>query len=211
MKIPIAREGRPLIAAGLALTALAFVFGFRSAGVLFGLASLALAGFFRDPERTPPPGDGLIVAPADGRVVAVERKAGAEPMSEGETKISIFMSPLDVHVNRSPVSGQVAARAYSPGKFIAAYKETASAANEQNALTVRDREGRMLRLVQIAGVLARRIVCHVNEGDSVALGQRIGIIMFGSRVDVFLPPSARAEVVKGARVTGGRTIIGRFA
>lgn len=210
MKIPIAREGYPFIVAGMALTALAFLFGFKSVGILGALLSLAFIGFFRDPERAPPQGEGLIVAPADGRVVAVEKRAGGESMSDGETKISIFMSPLDVHVNRSPVRGQVTARVYSPGKFLAAYKDTASVENEQNALAIRDPEGRMLRMVQIAGVLARRIVCYVKEGDSVALGQRIGIIMFGSRVDVFLPPSARAEVSKGSRVTGGRTIIGRF-
>jgi phosphatidylserine decarboxylase len=207
MKIPIAREGYPFIIAGVALTALAFGFGFKSAGVLSGLLSTAFIGFFRDPDRAPPQGDGLIVSPADGRVVAVEKKT-----ADGEeTRISIFMSPLDVHVNRSPLQGQVTGRVYSPGKFLAAYKDTASAANEQNALTIRDREGRMLGIVQIAGVLARRIVCHVKEGDSVALGQRIGIIMFGSRVDVFLPLSASVEVARGARVTGGRTIIGRFA
>jgi phosphatidylserine decarboxylase len=206
MKLPIAREGYPFIVAGLALTVLALVSGFKGAGVLSGLVSLAFIGFFRDPERAPPQDDGLIVSPADGRVVAVEKKTAG-----GETKISIFMSPLDVHVNRSPMQGRVERRAYSPGKFLAAYKDTASVANEQNALTIRNREGRMLRIVQIAGVLARRIVCYVKEGDPVALGQRIGVIMFGSRVDVFLPPSAKVEVAKGARVTGGRTIIGRFA
>jgi phosphatidylserine decarboxylase len=117
---------------------------------------------------------------------------------------------LDVHINRTPVPGQVERKVYRRGKFFAAYTDRASLENEQNAINIRDSKGRTLRVVQIAGVLARRIVCYVKEGDPLAAGERFGLIMFGSRVDLFLPAGSRIEVAEGQRVRGGETILGRL-
>lgn len=206
----IAREGFPLIlgAAGLALIAL--IADWVLVGVVFGIAALALAGFFRDPERMIPAGEGLVVAPADGRVVSIAGVAGDSLFSHAATRVSIFLSPLDVHINRVPVEGRIERISYQAGKFLAAYKEAASRQNEQNALDIVDRRGRKLSVVQIAGVLARRIVCKVKSGDNVDRGARFGLIMFGSRTDVYLPRECRVEVAEGQRVRGGVTIVGRF-
>jgi phosphatidylserine decarboxylase len=171
---------------------------------------LAFAGFFRDPERRTPGGEGLIVSPADGRVVEVKEVAKGRLWEGPGTRVSIFLSVLDVHVNRAPVPGRVEQIEYQKGNFYAAYLERASEQNEQNALRITDAKGRSLTLVQIAGVLARRIVCYVRQGDALSQGQRLGLIMFGSRVDLFLPRGLKVEVVKGQRVKGGETVIGRF-
>jgi phosphatidylserine decarboxylase len=125
-------------------------------------------------------------------------------------RISIFLSPLDVHVNRAPVGGRVEEVRYQKGRFFAAYKERASQKNEQNALKIVDPKGRELGVVQIAGVMARRIICYVKKGDPLKPGQRLGLIMFGSRVDLFLPKGSSVEVFKGQRVRGGESIMGRF-
>jgi phosphatidylserine decarboxylase len=124
--------------------------------------------------------------------------------------VSIFLSPLDVHINRMPISGQVEEVSYQRGKFVAAYKDEASARNEQNALKVVDERGRKLGVVQIAGVLARRIICRVRRSDQVQRGERFGLIMFGSRTDAYLPSGCRVEVTEGQRVKGGETILARF-
>ncbi|RMF19262.1 MAG: phosphatidylserine decarboxylase, partial [Deltaproteobacteria bacterium] len=148
-----------------------------------------------------------LLAPADGRVVSV---AGEHPhplAPEARRRVSIFMSPLDVHVNRSPVSGVVEKRSYRPGSFGAAYKGDASEANEANALLIRADAGYRLVVVQIAGWLARRIVCDVGEGDRVERGARFGLIMFGSRVDVHLPDEVTVCVAPGQRVRAGRTVL----
>jgi phosphatidylserine decarboxylase len=126
------------------------------------------------------------------------------------TRVSIFLSPLDVHINRSPVEGKVEEVRYQAGKFFAAYKEEASEANERNAVTLVDKQGRRFGVVQIAGVVARRIVCKTKEGDWLERGQRFGLIRFGSRVDLYLPDGTRVEVAEGQRVTGGETIIARM-
>ena len=129
---------------------------------------------------------------------------------QAATRISIFLSPLDVHINRTPVEGKIEEVKYSPGKFIAAYKDEASRRNEQNALHIADSQGRKLGVVQVAGVVARRIVCRVEPGDKIGRGERFGLIMFGSRTDTYLPSGCRVEVVEGQRVKGGETILGRF-
>lgn len=202
----IAKEGYPFIFAAALLALLAFAMGWEWAGLALTLFTLAFAGFFRDPERTPPAGEELILSPADGKIVAIGQ------LEEGRgTRVSIFLSPLDVHVNRAPVKGRVEEVQYQDGKFFAAYKEQASQRNEQNSLRIVDGKGRSLRVVQIAGVLARRIVCYVRKGDGLERGQRLGLIMFGSRVDLFLPRGAKLEAVEGQRVRGGETILGRFS
>lgn len=202
----IAKEGYPFILTVAGLALLAFLGGWAWIGCGFALLALAFLGFFRDPERIAPEGEGLVVSPADGRVTAIRDLRG-----EGlRTRVSIFLSALDVHINRSPVEGRVEEVRYQAGKFFAAYKEEASEANERNAVTLVDKQGRRFGVVQIAGVVARRIVCKTREGDWLERGQRFGLIRFGSRVDLFLPDGSRVEVIEGQRVTGGETIIARM-
>ena len=206
----IAREGFPLILSAAVLTILALAANWLLVAAVFGAAAIALAGFFRDPERVIPAGEGLIVAPADGRVVSIADIVDDRFFAQAATRISIFLSPLDVHINRVPVAGRIAEIKYRAGKFLAAYKNDASRQNEQNALTIVDAQDRKLGVVQIAGVLARRIVCKVNSGDNMDRGERFGMIMFGSRTDLYLPRGCRVEVAEGQRVRGGETIMGRF-
>jgi phosphatidylserine decarboxylase len=206
----IAREGLPLIATAGVLAAAAFGFGWTALGAVLVLATLALAAFFRDPERNVPRGDDLVVSPADGRIVSVAEIAGDSMFADAATRISIFLSPLDVHINRAPVAGRVDKVRYQTGRFFAAYKEDASRLNEQNALRIVDERERNWGVVQIAGFLARRIVCRVAAGAALARGEKFGLIMFGSRTDIYLPKGCRVEATEGQRVTGGETILGRF-
>lgn len=206
----VAREGYPLIFPTAFLALLAVTLGWQWLGLLLGLFTLAFVWFFRDPERVQPTGEGLILSPADGKVVKITELDRGGTFEKPQARISIFLSPLDVHVNRAPVGGRVAEVRYHKGRFFAAYKERASQKNEQNALKIVDPKGRELGVVQIAGVMARRIICYVREGDSLEPGQRLGLIMFGSRVDLFLPRGSTVEVFKGQRVRGGETIIGRL-
>ena len=207
----IAREGYPWILAAAILSVVAFSLGWNGMGGILVLFALSFAGFFRDPERTPPAGEGLVLAPADGKVVAIVRDGDEGKDAEGgSTRISIFLSLLDVHVNRAPIKGSVEKVQYQPGKFHAAYREDASQDNEQNAVRLVDSTGKSLKIVQIAGLLARRIICYVKEGETLERGQRFGLIMFGSRVDLFMPPGSKVEVAEGQRVRAGETIIGRL-
>ena len=202
----IAKEGYPFILSAAGLALLAFAGGWAWIGWGVALLALAFLGFFRDPDSIVPTGEGLVVAPADGRVTAIRDLRG-----EGlRTRISIFLSPLDVHINRAPVEGKVEEVRHQAGKFFAAYKEEASESNERNVVTLVDRQGRRFGVVQIAGIVARRIVCKTKEGDRLERGQRFGLIRFGSRVDLYLPDGARVEVAEGQRVTGGATVIARM-
>jgi phosphatidylserine decarboxylase len=206
----IAREGYPLIFTAAVFALLAFAVGWVPLGIAFSLIALAITGFFRDPHRQPPAGEGLIVAPADGKVVSVAGVKGDVLFVGATTRVSIFLSPLDVHINRTPVEGKVEKLSYKPGKFFAAYKEEASQQNEQNALSILDAQGRILGVVQIAGVMVRRIVCRVKPGDRLGRGEKFGLIMFGSRTDTYLPAGCRVEVAEGQRVKGGETVLARF-
>ena len=206
----IAREGYPLIFTMVIITLLAFAASWLPLGIVLALLALAIVGFFRDPERQAPTGEGLIVSPADGRVVSVGVIKGDSPFLGAATRVSIFLSPFDVHINRTPVEGRIEKITYQRGSFLAAYKEEASRRNEQNALTIVDNEGRTLGVVQIAGVLARRIVCRATHGDRLTRGERFGLIMFGSRTDTYLPEGCRVEVAEGQRVRGGETVLARF-
>ena len=206
----IAREGYPLIFTAVILTLLAFLAGWVLLGIILGLIGLAMAGFFRDPERQPPAGEDLVVSPADGKVVSVAGVKGDSPFLGSATRVSIFLSPLDVHINRTPVEGRIAKVMYQQGKFLAAYKEEASQRNEQNALSIVDSKGRTLGVVQIAGVVARRIICRAKPGDRLARGERFGLIMFGSRTDTYLPEGCQVAVTEGQRVKGGETVLARF-
>jgi len=206
----IAKEGYPLILTAGVLSLAAFTVGWEGIGVVAGLLALAFTGFFRDPERTPPSGSDLIVSPADGRVVSIASVSGDPLLGGLATRISIFLSPLDVHINRTPVEGRIDQIRYQRGRFVAAYKDEASERNEQNVLSIIDPRGRKLAVVQVAGVLARRIICRVQKGEWLERGARFGLIMFGSRTDLHLPSHCRIEVVEGQKVRGGETIIGRF-
>jgi phosphatidylserine decarboxylase len=206
----IAKEGWPLILSAAVLTLLVFLLGWTAIGVALLVVTIGVAAFFRDPERTIPAGDGLVVSPADGRVVTIAPVQGDALFADAITRISIFLSPLDVHINRAPVAGRVDDVRYQAGKFFGAYKEDASRHNEQNALRIVDERERNWGVVQIAGAMARRIVCHSKAGDTLARGERFGLIMFGSRTDIYLPQGCRVEATEGQRVRGGVTIIGRF-
>jgi phosphatidylserine decarboxylase len=173
------------------------------AGIPFYILALFCLYFFRDPERVTPPGD-LIVSPADGKVVAVV------PTGENETRISIFLNVFNVHVNRTPVPGCIAEVAYQKGKFLVASHEAASSENEQNTLTVEGPSGRVV-CKQIAGLIARRIVCYKKAGDSVAAGERIGYIKFGSRMDVIFGPEYKVAVKVGDKVAAGSSVLAQGA
>ena len=170
------------------------------------LLALFMAYFFRDPRRVVPGDQTLVVSPADGRVTRVQKLREGD--SQSPTVVSIFLSPFDVHINRAPVAGEVTNVTYTRGRFLIATRDDASLVNEQNALTIR---GEQVSVVckQIAGVLARRIVCWKRAGDRVELGERIGLIKFSSRTDLVLPPEVAVEVQPGARVRGGVSVIGR--
>jgi phosphatidylserine decarboxylase len=207
----IAREGYRLIGAAAALTIVAWLFG---ASVLAGLglvATLFLINFFRDPDRLTPPGDHLVTAPADGKVVSVAERVREERFLETECRrVCIFMSPLDVHVNRAPVDGTVLDVQHRSGRFHAAYLDKSSEFNEQNAVVLEDVHGERVACVQIAGQLARRIICRLRPGDRVRRGERYGMITFGSRLDLYLPLRVDLSVRVGDRVTAGVTIMGEY-
>lgn len=181
--------------------------GFWYVAAFLFVVVLFMAFFFRDPNRIPPSEPDVVVAPADGRVTRVESLAAD---AGNGTVISIFLSPLDVHINRSPIPGKIVDVLYSPGKFLMATKEEASLVNEQNALTI---QGDKITVVckQIAGILARRVVCWKRKGDNLRLGERFGMIKFSSRTDVLLPPNVKVTVKRGERVRGGITVIGRIS
>jgi phosphatidylserine decarboxylase len=206
-----AREGYPWIF-GLGVSTLVLnLLSFQTIGLLFLLLTLFIAFFFRDPERTAPRDERVILSPADGRVVTLEKNLWeARFLAAPATRVGIFMSPLDVHVNRVPISGQVASVHYQPGQFRPAFAADASNVNEQNAVTIQDAQGRRVLLVQVAGILARRIVCAVKGGEYVHQGDRYGMIMLGSRVDVYCPPEVELRVQIGQRVRAGETIIGEY-
>jgi phosphatidylserine decarboxylase len=206
-----AREGYSRIFGFGIVSLLLNLLGFQIAGLVFLLLTLFVAFFFRDPERMALADDRFILAPADGRVVAVEENIQKEPfLTTLATRVGIFMSPLDVHVNRVPVTGRVVAVQYQPGKFRPAFATSAAEVNEQNIVTLEDAQGRRLLLVQVAGMLARRIVCAVKDGDRVRRGDRYGMIIFGSRVDLYCPAEMKLKVQVGQRVKAGETVIGEY-
>lgn len=203
----IAREGIPYIAAPAAASAALSGFGHPVAGLLLALLGLFMAFFFRDPKRVPPNDPDVVVSPADGRVTRIE---SPRDQQNAPTLISIFLSPFDVHINRAPIRGKIVDVVYSPGKFLMATNEKASLVNEQNVLTI---QGEKITVVckQIAGILARRIVCWKHTGDRLNLGERFGMIKFSSRTDVLLPANVKVTVAEGDRVRGGITVIGRIS
>ena len=201
----IAKEGWPHLAIAVIVAAVAaYFFGWWSL-VLWVLALFVLQ-FFRDPPREVPRGEGLVLCPADGRVLVVGRER--DPYLERDAlKVSIFMNVFNVHSNRSPVDGLVQNVTYSAGTFLNASLDKASSGNERNALHLRTDSGADVTCVQIAGLVARRILCYAKAGERLARGQRYGFIRFGSRVDVYLPPGARARVAIGDKVSASSTVL----
>jgi phosphatidylserine decarboxylase len=202
--------GRPFIWGGAAV---AVIGGLILGGWLFWIGAAFTAFclyFFRDPERVVPTRHNAVVAPADGRVVSVMPAVPPAELGLGDAprwRVAIFLSVLDVHVNRSPIEGRVTRIAYRHGAFVNAALDKASEDNERNALAIRTPDGRDFAVVQIAGLIARRIVCSVREGDMLATGERFGIIRFGSRTDLYLPEGVRPLVTEGQTMIGGETVI----
>ncbi len=207
-QFPIAKGGMIFIAPTAALAFIGCVWIGPGTGIFFTVMTLFLAWFFRDPRRSPPQDDGLLLSPADGMVVDIARVEETRFLKQQTIKISIFLNIFDIHVNRVPMAGKVVGIAYNKGRFFAANVPKASLENEQNALMIEAPSGRRVVCVQIAGLIARRIVCWVREGSILHSGERFGLIRFGSRVDVFLPTTSQIRVACGERVIGGETILG---
>jgi phosphatidylserine decarboxylase len=202
--LPIAREGWPFIAIPGAIALGLTLLGRRWLALPFAVAGAAAAGFFRDPERAIPAVANGVLSPADGRVMSVED--AVDPFVGPAVRVAIFLSPLDVHVNRAPIAGVVADTVYTPGRFVAAY-DPAAEANERCAVRLQGEHARVT-VVQIAGVVARRIVCRVGPGDKLVAGERFGMIRFGSRTDCYMPRGTEVTVRIGEHVTGGQTVVG---
>jgi phosphatidylserine decarboxylase len=206
--VPIHREGYPFIAVFAVAAVLLFLL-WPPLATIGALATLWVVYFFRDPARVTPLADGLVVAPADGRISLLTRAVPPAELALGEAplpRVSIFMSVFDCHVNRSPVAGRIERMVYRAGKFLNADLDKASEDNERNALVI-DAVGTRIGVVQIAGLIARRIVPFVREGDAIGAGDRIGMIRFGSRVDVYLPQSVKLMVGQGQIAIAGETVL----
>jgi phosphatidylserine decarboxylase len=207
--VPIHREGRKFIL-GIAVAALILFILAPPLGWLATIATVACAYFFRDPERVTPARPGLVVSSADGKIVSIGTVVPPKELALGDallTRVSVFLSVLDVHVVRSPVAGRIVHSAYVPGKFLNAELDKASEENERRAMLIETPKGVKIGVVLIAGLIARRIVTFVGEGTSVAAGERIGLIRFGSRVDVYLPANADVLVAAGQTAIGGETVL----
>ena len=195
------REGIPFVLIPLIIAAVFGVFHVWPLCAIFVVVALFMAYFFRDPQRIVPSGEGLIVSPADGRVTRIED-------GEHSKLVSVFLSPLDVHINRSPIAGTIKSITYIEGKKMPATSNDASLVNERNSLVIED-ENVTVTCTQIAGILARRIVCWPKTGDNLERGQRFGLIKFSSRTDILMPGNVELAIKIGDRVRGGETIIGK--
>jgi phosphatidylserine decarboxylase len=205
---PVASAGYPFIFTSVFVTIVFALLGLTTL-TLIGLASsLFICYFFRDPDRVVPNFKGAVISPADGKIISAG-PVGSSRFYEGSCiKVSIFMSIFNVHVNRIPHEGHVKTISYYPGKFFSANLDKASRDNEHNAVTLETEEGQTICTVQIAGLIARRIICKIQKGDIVARGQRFGLICFGSRLDVYLPPDTNLKVTVGDRVKAGTSVLG---
>ena len=203
--VRLAPEGLPFIAIGVALAIVGALFSWIAFAVLLVVAGL-VGAFFRDPDRKVPQGEGLVVSPADGKVVLIETTPEGHYAGAGRTQISIFLSILDVHVNRAPVAGTVSGVDYHSGSFLPAFNDKASLRNEQNRVVL-DHGAGQVGVTQIAGIIARRIVFRPTVGDHLERGERFGLIRFGSRLDVFLPTGTTVHATVGDKVRGGTSVL----
>ncbi|MFZ5775615.1 MAG: phosphatidylserine decarboxylase family protein [Thermodesulfobacteriota bacterium] len=207
-QVPVALEGYPFIGfAALTAVVLALLDYDCAALIMLAVTAFVLY-FFRDPERIAPEEEDVIVSPADGKVIVIEKVFDNRFLKEHAYKVSIFMNVFNVHVNRVPFSGTVSRVQYFPGKFFSADTERGALENEACALTIDTGNHRRLAVVQVAGLIARRIVCWAGKGDALARGERFGLIRFGSRVDLYLPQQVQLEVVLGQKVRAGESVLG---
>lgn len=209
--IPIAREGLPFLMGMAIPAAVAGLLGWRKTALVFGTLGCGIGWFFRNPPRTPPQGDDLILASGDGQVVAVQEEFEPRFLKDRSVRISVFLNIFDVHINRLPCAGTIVDIAYQPGRFHNARDPEATTHNEQNALMIETPAREKVLCVQIAGLIARRIVCWVRPGDEAVMGERFGLIQFGSRVDTYCPAESRVRVRVGDRVKAGESILAEFA
>lgn len=206
---PVAREGIPFIVISAAVTIVLFYFRLFSPAIIMCLISLFITCFFRDPEREKKAEKNEVISPADGKIIDLRVLDNSDnPLGEPAIRISIFMSVFNVHVNRAPLSGKITGITYNPGKFVSANLDKASEENENNRITLETEDNKKIVFTQIAGLIARRIVCWIKVGDYVNVGQRIGLIRFGSRLDVFIPAASDTAVKAGQKVKAGVTAIG---
>lgn len=213
-----AKDGYPTMALATIVTAIVFYISLTFIShwisyvimITFFVMWSIVIYFFRDPERSPPDGDHLIISPADGKVVLIKEIEEDVYLKEPATQVSIFLSPLDVHVNRNPISGQLEYLKYHPGKYLMAWDENASNLNERADFGVLHSSGTKLFFKQITGFLARRIVYHIKEGDALKTGERFGMMKFGSRMDVIVPKNVDIHVKVGDRTWAGQSILGEI-
>lgn len=208
--LPVAKEGIPFIAIPAGLTVVSAWGGWAAVAVVGGLATAFVAWFFRNPARVIPREPRVVVAPGDGKVIAIEEEFEPRYLKDRAVRVSIFLTVFDVHINRIPCDGIIEDVQYQPGAFMVASRPEATLRNEQNALMIRTVEGCKVLCVQVAGLIARRIVCWASPRDQAVRGERFGLIRFGSRMDTFLPLGTRLRVTVGDTVKGGETILGEL-
>lgn len=206
--VPFAKEGFPFIGATAGITLIAGWLGWIPIAAVAGILTLFVSWFFRNPPRVIPQGPRLVVAPGDGKVLAVDEEFEPRYLKDRAIRISIFLNVFDVHINRIPCEGTIEDVQYQPGLFLVASKPGATLKNEQNAVMIKTVEEAKVLCVQVAGLIARRIVCWVNARDRAVRGERYGLIRFGSRMDTYLPIGTAIKVAVGDRVKGGETILG---
>ena len=207
--VPMHREGRKFVAAGLLATAILWLLWTPLAFAGFGL-SIWCYYFFRDPKRVVPQRVGTVVSPADGIVSQISEVAPPPELALGEQpmkRVSVFMNLFNCHINRAPLGGQIVRTVYSPGSFLNASLDKASEHNERNGIVIENSGGVRIGVVQIAGLVARRIVCFVGEGERIRIGERFGLIRFGSRLDVYLPADSAVKVAVGQTAAAGETVV----
>ncbi|MBW2708636.1 MAG: phosphatidylserine decarboxylase family protein [Deltaproteobacteria bacterium] len=208
-RLPLAREGFPFIFIGIGLTVVFAFLGWTILTLITSVITIFVIYFFRDPERRHLDEKNAVLTPADGRILEVKDVGEKDnPLGRSSIKVSIFMNVFNVHVNRIPIEGTIKKIAYHPGKFLSADLDKASEQNENNRITLETVDAREILVIQIAGLIARRIVCWIDKGDTVKTGQRFGLIRFGSRLEVFLPADSRITAQVGQKVKAGETVIG---
>ena len=208
--VPFAKEGFPFIGAAAGLTLIAGLLGWLPVAVAAAVLTLFVSWFFRNPRRVIPQGPRLVVSPGDGKVLAVEEEFEPRYLKDRAIRISIFLNVFDVHINRIPCEGIIEDVQYQPGLFLVASKPHATLKNEQNAVMIKTVEGAKVLCVQVAGLIARRIVWWVNPKDPAVRGERYGLIRFGSRMDTYVPIGTAMRIAVGDRVKGGETILGEL-
>lgn len=208
-KLPIAREGIPFVLIGIGLTCVFLILDLLVLAIPFAMLTSFIIFFFRDPERNLVNREKAVLTPADGKIIAIEKlTSGDNRFTDTAVKLSIFMSLFNAHINRIPIGGRISQLTYHPGKFFSANLDKASLHNESNMVMLETDNREKIVFVQVAGLIARRIVCWVKAGDYVRAGQRFGLIRFGSRLEVYLPPDSTITVRKGEKVKAGQTVIG---